>query len=719
MKAISEPENGLRSLYLLSEYNTEDNNVVKALYEPCLSKSIKYDRAVGYFRSNIYNELGEQLLDFAIKGGKIRLVCSPDIPEADELAAREGYTVRNDNLISDAKLLIIELMKKMSRNPEELDCLEMLRLLIINSSLDLYVALRTGGIYHRKVGRFYDEYGNYVVFSGSGNETQKAVSLPERWGNDEEFDVFRSWGESFEKMKAEKKSYYLDQLFSGGTKSTKITLINDVTIETLNKFRKYRNLEECRMGARKRSSAQSKQNEKKLYYYQKQAIKSWEDAGRVGIISMATGTGKTLTSLHAIKPLLFMGLPILILVPTKEIMDQWEIDIRNEFSNVPILLAGGGHDWKGVNSKRMYVSDLSEPRIILSTMDTASTSDFIEFISQAINLVLVADEVHRLGSIGRRSVLKLKFAAKLGLSATPERLFDDDGNKVIADAFGEYPVFNLPINAKVRMSEDSEEEVDILGKFLSKYYYDFQTVTLNEIEQKKWDSLTSRIKNYMAKIQSSESEIKLEKFDNATIKLLLIERARIIKSAQEKVNAAERIISKSYPSEGRWLVYCDNHDQMNAVWSRLKQINPDIPIMRYYSEMSYDERRRVLDSFEESPGIVVSIKCLDEGVNIPLADGAVILASSSNPREYIQRRGRVLRKHVGKGDVHIIDTIVLPSSTTDYSPFSIVRGEISRAYSFASSAINKDITHRLWRIVQKYNAFEGKDSYFSLGEEAE
>ena len=703
-------------LNLLPEYNTEINNILDEFYKPCLLNSVRYDRAVGYFRSSIYKELGEPLLDFALKGGKVRIVCSPDIPMGEEVAAREGYYARERLNESQKASSLLYSLNVMSENPDERDCLEMLRVLIQSNSLELLIALRNGGIFHRKIGRFLDESGNFVVFFGSGNETQNAVTASEFWGNDEEFDVYRSWGDSeFESRRAESKSQYIEKLLSGGTERTKVRPLNEIELETLNKFRKYNSLEECRVGARKRMQM-TYHSSIKLFHYQKEAIVAWEEAGRRGILSMATGTGKTITALFAIKPLSIYGSVILIVVPTKEIFDQWANEVRNIYPEVPVLLAGAGNDWKLVSNKRMFISNIKKQRFIIATMDTASSNDFLEFISQSEDVVLVVDEVHRIGSATRRKLLTLKFSSMLGLSATPERLFDKEGNKAIMDAFGDKPVYELGIGDQVRLDENSEMKVPILGRFLCKYYYDFEIVKLSETEQNRWNDITNRYRRQSARERENDSNSGNRR-DDEFLKLLLIERARIIKSAEGKLSAAVKIISEKYPRGGRWLIYCDTEDQMNNVWSRIEHLLPDVPVLRYHSGMTSSERHLVLSNFEENPGIVVSIKCLDEGVNIPSADGALILASSTNPREYIQRRGRVLRQYLGKGEVHIIDTVVLPATDADYAASAITRSELSRAYFFASLAINKDVTHRLWRVCEEYGAVDVKEAAISLEDE--
>ena len=141
---------GLYQVDLRAEYNTEEDDIINDLYGPCLRASKRYDRAVGYFRANIYKELGENLLNFIVAGGKVRIVCSPDLPEQDEEAAREGYCLRGHRSQQELDFSLTELIEEMSKNPKELDCLKMLSLLIERGSLDLHIAIKPGGIYHRK-----------------------------------------------------------------------------------------------------------------------------------------------------------------------------------------------------------------------------------------------------------------------------------------------------------------------------------------------------------------------------------------------------------------------------------------------------------------------------------------------------------------------------------------------------------------------------------------
>ncbi|HKZ64640.1 MAG TPA: DEAD/DEAH box helicase family protein [Thermoplasmata archaeon] len=711
---------GLRALDLAPDYNTEDNDIVRELYAPCLERAERYDRAVGYFRANVYRELGEQLLNFAIGGGRARIVCSPDLPEPDEDAAREGYELRGTRSGPDLDASLAESLLAMSRTPDEADCLNMLRLLIEKGSLDLFVAVRSGGIYHRKLGTFSDSYGDMVVFCGSGNETERAVSAIEDWSNDEEFDVFRSWGGEFERAKALRKASYLQRLLSCGTQHTKVRPLNEVERSVMARFRSYQSFEDCRPGARKRSGVQRGKAPIVPYAYQMDAVRAWANSGSIGVLSMATGTGKTVTALLALRPHIDAGNPVVVVVPTRILFEQWLEELQNFYQGVPVLLAGAGHDWKSDQTKRLYVSELRLPRIILATMRTAATDDFMEFLGQAKDPILVADEVHRLGSPIYRRLLQIPFKAKLGLSATPERLFDIEGMEALSKAFGTQPVFRLELGDRVRLSDSNRIEVPIIGHFLAPYEYDFECVELTAAEQEEWDDVTAQVQLQIARDPSLVRN-GLVHSGNEKLKLLLIRRARIVKKAAAKIDTARRIVSARYPPNGRWIVYCDDEEQMNLVVDSLRSRTEHLTVLKYHSKMPPIERQMALTHFESNPGVIVSIRCLDEGVDIPSADGGLILASSTNPREYVQRRGRLLRKAIGKKSARIFDVLVLPKPASEEGefPMSIVRNELARAYKFAQHAQNVEVTHRLWKVCQAYGVSLEKDSEQGLEEDDE
>jgi superfamily II DNA or RNA helicase len=693
----------LLEVNLKTDYNTDDDNIIRDLYSPCFKVSTNYDRAVGYFRANIYRELGVDLLDFVIKGGKVRIICSPHIPKLDERYAREGYNLRGSRSEKAQAISLLQIFESMSKNPIERDCLEMLRFLIEKESLDLYIATRPGGIYHRKIGRFTDSSENKVIFSGSGNETIMGVGAIEDWSNDEDFDIYRNWGDPFEVHKFSTKENHIDNLLNGKSGRTNVRKLDETEQEFLSQFRKYEDFEECREGALERTNKSiGKRTFSGLtpYIYQREAIEKWRKAGEVGMISMPTGVGKTYTALFGIEETLKKGDPVLIVVPSAILLNQWCREISKIYPKVPMLLAGAGNRWKDDPLKRMFVSPIRKPRIILSTMMTAASADFITFANQANNLLLIADEAHRLGSPVHQQILNINFKGKMGLSATPMRLYDDKGNDFLNKEFGETPIFDLSIGAKVHIDENTE--VPILGHFLSRYNYYFYRVDLIDDEKEAYMGFSEQIRKLSAIVNNSQETISTRRISKR-LSMLLIQRARIPKKAVNKIAVIQQIISERYPSNGKWIVYCEDKDQLNQVTDLLRDRFSDTVILNYHSNMGTEEKQRSLSYFEDNPCIIVSIRCLDEGVDIPDANGAIILASSTNPRQYIQRRGRVLRKALGKKDAIIIDVLVIPSYENIDVSNSLISNELARAWSFSQNAINQDVTHVLWELCRTFD----------------
>jgi superfamily II DNA or RNA helicase len=169
--------------------------------------------------------------------------------------------------------------------------------------------------------------------------------------------------------------------------------------------------------------------------------------------------------------------------------------------------------------------------------------------------------------------------------------------------------------------------------------------------------------------------------------MLLIRRARIAKKASKKIDLARQVISRNYQDGEHWLVYCEDSDQLDRVREALKA--DGFSPIEYHSGMRGD-RHATLDWFKMFGGLLISIRCLDEGVDIPAVSHALILASSQNPRQFIQRRGRVLRKSDGKHFAVIHDAIVLPVSL-DLEPeqTSLLKSEMLRSIEFANNAVNK------------------------------
>ena len=254
---------------------------------------------------------------------------------------------------------------------------------------------------------------------------------------------------------------------------------------------------------------------------------------------------------------------------------------------------------------------------------------------------------------------------RLGLSATPHRYNDPIGTKRIFNYFDKIinPLFTL---------EDA-----IRTRRLVPYKYHLYETTLTENEIQDWMKLSNQIKKEYARLSAQQRESDLP--DN--LKLLLIRRAKIRKKAHNKIGITAEIISKVYERGQRWLIYCDDQDQLNKVLTRLREIGFDP--LEYHSSMASGQKES-LDWFVRLGGVLVAIKCLDEGIDIPSITHALILASSQNPREFIQRRGRVLRVNPNdpsKTIAFIHDLIVLPPPGDDDDLLSIVKTELKRWFN--------------------------------------
>ncbi|WP_242618371.1 DEAD/DEAH box helicase family protein [Edaphobacter modestus] len=432
---------------------------------------------------------------------------------------------------------------------------------------------------------------------------------------------------------------------------------------------------------------------KTLRPHQSAALSSWEARGRRGILEHATGSGKTFTAISAIRDALGKGEVPLVLVPSELLLLQWDREIRDALSDLEpqILRCGAGNTKWRDNLLGPWTRPGSDTvRIVLATMQTASMPEFRSAVRQGAHLFLVADEVHRIGSSNNLQLLILETGPRLGLSATPRRAGDEEGTRKTLEYFEGIvpPPFTL---------QDA-----IKSGALTPYFYHVHTVRLTAVEQETWDEITKRIKRLCAQAASNKEN---NSGSEQQIKYLLIQRSRVLKQANGKVAIAASILQNQYRPGDRWLVYCDDLSQLGEVQGALNSLG--LNSMQYHSSMEGDKEQTVR-LFEANGGIIVSIRCLDEGVDIPSVTHALILASSKNPREYVQRRGRVLRRFLGKSVANIHDVLVLPSISEEASAgedprVNIVAGEIARSLEFGRSAMNPAAITDLERIALTFS----------------
>jgi len=668
---------GLPALNLETEYRTGENSPAEMFYRPCLRESVEYCRAAGYFRSSVFLIVGADLVGFAKRGGKTRLVCSPSLSEEDAAGICRGYDLREavSESIGDEidRLLADETTHYRTR---------VLATLVAVGAMDIKVAYRsTGdGIYHEKLGIFLDAHGNRVSFLGSANETWKAWH--ER-GNHEAIEVFCEWLGGTDAARVSKHAEYFERLWAGNAAGVEVIDFPEAAKRKILSAA-LDNLEDADMEALSESE-NGPVKKRTALPHQASAIQAWKAAGCRGIFEHATGSGKTFTALLAVREHLQDGKPALIVVPSRLLLEQWALEIRAEIPEATLLLAGAGNDkWKkGGRLASMTDRDAAlGDRIVLSTMQTAAGDEFLASVKGGDHLLVIADEVHQSGSPFNSKLYGLPSGARLGLSATPIRYGDPEGTAKMFGYFGDVILPPISLLDAIKAGR------------LVEYEYTPHPVNLTAEEAVEWKKLTLQIIREMGSSKDGERQPLSEK-----AKMLLIRRSRIAKKAANKIALAADVLGRHYDEGDRWLVYCEDSSHLEAVIDALRNVglNP----LRYHTDMDGD-KDAALASFRTFGGIMVSIRCLDEGVDIPAVDHALILASSQNPRQFIQRRGRVLRKAPWKHLAEIHDAIVVPVSLDDEpEQTALLRSEFVRAVEFAKSALNRDAGAELREIAAR------------------
>lgn len=690
----------LADLALKRAYHKPEDDIASDFYLPCFQRAIRYDRAVGFFSSTIYLIAWSSLRQFVANGGKMRLICSPVLNADDHEAMREGYSARLE--AETAERLKAE-FQAMLASPGLGKPTRVLAALVALGIIDCRIAWvgpqaqgRSRRLFHDKVGVFADGAGNRVAFKGSMNETWPGLALD---GNLESVDVFVSWLEH-ERERIDDEENYFDRLWENKFPEVETKLIPDVALSEIVKAGEasaWSDLVDEIVADLERAKSWSSakdQARRTPRPHQLTALDAWKARGRRGIFEHATGSGKTFTALCAIGDALRRNETPLVIVPSELLLKQWEKEIREMFAGdgIQLLICGGGHSaWRTEGRLRIWSrkpQPNQPPRLILSTMQTASGADFAQILQAGEHIFFVADEVHRLGAQEAQRLFEIDTGPRLGLSATPERAGDPAGTAAIMAYFEGVvpPPFTL---------EDAIE-----AGALTKYAYHVNAVELTVDEQRRWDDETAEIRKLAARLKGEGVGDRTAADER--MKQLLIRRSRIVKSAEAKVGVAVSVLQENYQSGQRWIVYCDDQVQLAAVRQALISAGVQ-PVYEYHSAMSGDPEA-TLRTFTQLGGVIVSIKCLDEGVDIPSVSHALILASSKNPREYIQRRGRVLRRAEGKRLAHIYDVVVTPKFDADREgDVPILEGELARAIAFGRNAVNPGCVTDLERLAIRHH----------------
>lgn len=695
----------LLDVNLKKEYRSPRDDIVNDFYIPLLKESVLYKRSVGFFSSSALLEISYGITRLINNGGKIQLIASPNLSEEDIEAINKGYEIR-ESIIERALLQYIT----EPQNYFEEERLNLLATLIAEEKLDIKLAFALKneklGLYHEKLGLMYDNENNIIAFSGSMNETENAFI-----NNYEIVDVFTSWEDS-DRVIIKEKAF--DKLWNNEDSSAVICEFPKVAKEKLLSYKKENvdwNIDEKEFADKIKESIQSEKINKlksvtnspeiptgvSLYDYQKNAISNWKSNNYCGIFDMATGTGKTFTGLGAITQLykdLKGKLAVIIVCPYQHLVDQWVEDILN--FNINPIIGHSSSEQKDFKQRfKMAIMDYNlgvrNFFCFVCTNGTFST----DYIQTQINnirgdVLLVVDEAHNFGAMNLKQTLIPKFNYRLALSATLERHGDEEGTQTLLNYFGD------------KCIEFSLDEA-IEKKFLTPYEYHPIVVYLTEEELYEYQQLSKELSKCIVK---KNGKTKLTERG----KVIAQKRSRVVAGAYNKTSELARVI-KSYQKDNHILVYCgattideqdkngDDMRQIDAITELLGK-EMDMNVAQFTSREDSVTRDILKKKFFDGDylQVLVAIKCLDEGVNIPAIKTAFILASTTNPKEYIQRRGRVLRKYPGKEFAIIYDFVTLPrplgeARNLTYDEIrcekTMVKNEITRMIEFKRLAINR------------------------------
>ena len=713
------------TLPLDGEYSSDDRPFPIEFFLTVFPASKVAYLKLGYFSSSAIQVLALGFAQFIANGGKLKIVTNHFLYENDKELISEHSDCSNTyanieiDTFRDPKWVYDQVSNS---GRHFLDCLKTLakagRLEIVP------VMLKPARMVHYKEGVFVDREDNKITFTGSCNFTGNGLIE-----NGESISISRSWLSAADTAKCEKRLENITSIISkknqaytyltakdvldaaldlGKERSIEdlleqeINLINEFSIinSILNKHREDLNnaITAYRETPRFPYSTGPRQ-------YQEDAYNSWVANNHCGIFAMATGTGKTITSLNCLLNL-YRETEVyqaVILVPTKALMVQWRAEVESfNFTNIFSAYSGNSNWPDEINFLTTSLSfDPNTSFVLISTYDTVVSEKLLKHISKLpANTLLIADEAHNFGREGIKvNIEKFPFERRLALSATPKRRFDEEGNGLIEGYFRD----SEPYIYSFSMDRAIKEGV------LCPYEYHPHVVELTTDEMVVYSDISTKL----ARLFDSSSGTF---FNPEYAKILLLERRRVIHKAVNKLEAFAHIVIDLdkqdklsycfvYAPEGEDL---EGSNLLKEYMNKFKDIAPSHRPHHYTSET--ENRDEVMMQFEnKNIDTLFSMKCLDEGVDVPRAEVAIFCSSTGNPRQFIQRRGRVLRKHPDKQRAIIHDLVVTPD-TSELANIDqalerkLMVDELIRVVYFASLSTNYyEVMTSLAPVATRYN----------------
>lgn len=687
----------------------------KDFFTEALIESYNFDLGLGFFSSSGIRSLSYGFALFIANGGKMRVVMNHILSKEDKEVIENGqkHLIEDfeDNILCDIKKLIETLSK------EDEQFFRCLSYLISVDRIKFVATVSTkGGLGHDKYGIFKDEKGNKVAFIGSANFSQSALEL-----NGETITVFTSPND--DNRIAEYQTLF-DQSWENDTPHLIHIPIENVKTFIREKFPEASLTNLIEEGINLRESIGMDNDVPQKYYkpiskrildkielkeqeprfpfpeerkIQIDAYNAWIGNGKKGMFAMATGSGKTVTALNCIRKQYKENgyYKAIIVVPTQALAIQWEHEAKS-FNFQNIVSTHSDKDWKDVLSRYITRSllDSTKSIILITTYATFNRNDIQLFLKKVRGIetfIYVADEAHNIGSQNSLKHLPEMINWRIGLSATPERIYDDLGTEKLYEFFD-----SKPPKYTYRYTMKQAIEEGILCHY--DYYPIFIELTSSEMEE--YERISDQLRKY---IDADTGKYK----PNA--ERLLLKRKRIIHKAENKKIAISDLLEELKQKQKldyTFVFVPEGYEPDYSINDSYNIDQDDIHIIDEYAQMfkehgySYhkyisglDDAPSILQNFADGDiQILLSMKCLDEGVDIPRAEHAIFCSSTGNPRQFVQRRGRVLRKCKGKEKARIWDLIVTPPNILDESnkiERNLFFNEVKRIVNFAALADNQ------------------------------
>jgi superfamily II DNA or RNA helicase len=700
------------------KYSSDSEHIPLEFYEDVFPIAKKIDLLLGYFSSNAIKVLSKSFAEFIYNGGSMRIITNHVFSLKDKENLLDYSLIDNENKVIDIFSDIALLEKELSDYGQHFfDCL---KYLLKEKRLQILpVKFNGSDLAHCKRMVLYDGE-DYISTDGSINFTLSALIR-----NSESFEVNAPWKDEVFKERVALEKENFEKIFNKqhpnytylkpkdievvinkiGKDKNKIDLFEDEIKLPNNEFSKKVKKVLDRKKKKFNELVNQINNTPKFPYdeprpYQKEAYLSWVNNNYKGVFAMATGTGKTLTALYCLIEEYKINRiqKNIFVVPGEELIRQWGNELRDcNFQNVFLWFSKNKRLKRDIDNIKILKNSKSINIII--TYTSFKSEKFQKIFKNILNqYTLVFDEVHNMGAIGVRKALEnIKFDRLIGLSATPLRLWDDDGeNDFIEELFNSYNpnyTFSFPMK-------------DAIGKFLVNYnYYPYFTNLVDD----EWNLYLK----YTSQIPISRGDEKI----NTTAAL---KRQLLLDQAENKTEVLLEIIATMVEKNNyKWtLVYApkgkSNQDE-DRIIHKLGEITAKkfkhLNIQFFVGETK--GRELLLKDFEMTDvHMLFAIKVLDEGVNVPMAKNAIFLASGKNYREFVQRRGRILRKYetktFKKTHANIYDIVVLPtlkqykSNTTTAK--KLIISEFKRLFEFYNMSIENIET--FWQIeneLKKYS----------------